>query len=386
MKNLFIYIIFFITALGCKEKYIAPVQSPATGYLVVEGFINSGQEPTSITLTRTTKLYDSVNIIYEHNAEVNIEGENQETFPLYENGNGVYVSSASLNLISTEKYRLHIRTQDGKEYASDFVPYKHTPEIDSIGWHRENGGVKIYVNTHDPQNNTKYYHWKYEETWEFHSTYYSSLYFIYDQNYTPIGVAYRNADQSVDTTIHKCWNTVISTNINLGSSEKLTADVIYLPIVYIEPASVKLSVLYSINVRQYALSHEAYLFFQKIKKNTEGVGSIFDAQPSELQGNIHCITNPSETVVGYIDISEEKQKQIFIRNDELPGWNYDQHCVETILDNQPDSLKKYGSGLFATVVFATGPFGSVTKFYATPEEACMNCTLTCSNVRPAFWP
>jgi len=91
-------------------------------------------------------------------------------------------------------------------------------------------------------------------------------------------------------------------------------------------------------------------------------------------------------VVGYIDISEEKQKRIFIRNDELPGWNYDQHCVETILDNQPDSLKKYGSGLFATVVFATGPFGSVTKFYATPEEACMNCTLTCSNVRPAFWP
>ncbi|MGZ4091290.1 MAG: DUF4249 family protein, partial [Bacteroidia bacterium] len=101
MKNLFIYIIFFIIAAGCKEKYIAPVQSPDTGYLVVEGFINSGQDPTSITLTRTTKLYDSVNIIYEHNAEINVEGENQETFPLSENGNGVYISSAPLNLNST---------------------------------------------------------------------------------------------------------------------------------------------------------------------------------------------------------------------------------------------------------------------------------------------
>ena len=385
MKKLFIYILFLIIAAGCKEKYLPPVQSPNTGYLVVEGFINSGQEPTSITLTRTTKLYDSVNIIYEHNAVVNIEGENQESFPLSETGNGVYRSS-SLNLNKNEKYRLKIMTQDGKEYASDFASVKSTPDIDSISWKRENGGVKIYVNTHDPQNNTRYYHWKYEETWEFHSTYYSSLYYFFDQNSLPIGVAFRNANQSVDTTIHKCWNTVNSTNINLGSSEKLSEDVIYLPLVYIEPASVKLSVLYSINVRQYALSHDAYLFFQRIKKNTENVGSIFDAQPSELQGNIHCITNPTEVVIGYIDISEEKQKRIFISNDELPGWNYSQSCSQIILDNQPDSLKKYGSGLSPTVVFSLGPFGSVKQFYATPDEHCMNCTLTGSNIRPSFWP
>jgi hypothetical protein len=384
IKKLFTCIIFLIIASGCKEKYIVPIQTPVTGYLVVEGFINSGQEPTSIKLTRTTKLYDSVNIIYEHNAEVNVEGENQETFPLYENGNGVYISSALLNLNNTEKYRLHIRTQDGKEYASDFVPYKHTPEIDSISWQRENGGVKIYINTHDPQNNTKYYHWKYEETWEFHSTYYSSLIYIYNQNNTPIGVTYRNADQSVDTTIHKCWNTVISTNINLGSSEKLSTDKIHLPLISIEPASVKLSVLCSVNIRQYALSHEAYLFFQRIKKNTESLGSIFDAQPSDLQGNIHCITNPAETVVGYIDISEEKQQRIFIRSDELPDWNYNQNCSEVILDNQPDSLIKYGIGLWPTVPFSVGL--GVKQFYATPDENCMDCTLTGSNVKPVFWP
>lgn len=385
MKKLFIYIIFLMLTAGCKEKYIAPVQSPVTGYLVVGGFINSGVEPTSITLTRTTKLYDTANVIYEHNAVVNIEGENQELFPLYENGNGVYVSS-SLNLHNTEKYRLHIKTQEGKEYTSDFVPVKSTPPIDSITWQRENGGVKIYVNTHDPQNNTRYYHWKYEETWEFHAAYFTSLYYIYNQNLVPVGVAYRNADHRPDTTLHKCWNNVISTNINLGSSEKLSEDKIYLPLVFIEPASVKLSVLYSINIRQYALSHEAYLFFQKIKKNTENVGSIFDPQPSELEGNIHCVTNPSEIVIGYVDISEEKVKRIFIRSDELPDWGYKQSCVEMIIDNQPDSLVKYGIGLFPTSVSDANPFGGIDKFFATPEQTCMDCTLTGSNVRPAFWP
>ena len=384
MKILFLYIAFLIiVTAGCKEKYLPSITSPSTGYLVVEGFISSGQEPTSITLSRSIKLVDSVNILYEHNAVVNIESDNNETFPLYENGNGVYVSS-SLNLNNNQKYHLTIKTQDGKEYASDFATVKRTPPIDSITWKQENSGVRIYVNTHDPQNNTKYYHWKYEETWEFHSTYSSSLIYLYDQNNLPFAVAYRNVDHSVDTTIYKCWNTVNSTNITLGSSEKLSEDLIYLPLIYIDPGSEKLSVLYSINVRQYALSHEGYLFFQKIKKNTEQVGSIFDAQPSELQGNIHCITNPSEIVVGYIDISEEKVQRIFIRNDELPGWNYRTRCDLVTLDNIPDSILKYGRDTWPTVPFTIRRV--ISSFFATRDEHCIDCTLTGSNVRPAFWP
>jgi hypothetical protein len=383
MKKSFIYIIFLLITAGCKEKYIPAITSPSTGYLVVEGFINSGQGPTSITLSRTIKLVDSVDILYEHNAVVNIESDNNETFPLYETGNGTYVSS-SLSLNSNQKYHLTIKTQNGKQYASDIATVKRTPDIDSISWKRENDGVKIYINTHDPQNNTRYYHWKYEETWEFHSTYYSSLIYFYDQNSLPIGVGYRNSGQDPDTTIYKCWNTVISTNINLGSSEKLSEDLIYLPLIYIDPGSVKLSVLYSINVRQYALSHEGYLFFQKIKKNTEQLGSIFDPQPSELQGNIHCLSDPAEIVVGYIDISEEKVWRRYISRAELPGWNYRTDCTQTVIDNNPDSIQKYGIGLWPTLPFSVGL--GITKFWATIDKHCMDCTLTGTNVRPAFWP
>jgi Domain of unknown function (DUF4249) len=275
---------------------------------------------------------------------------------------------------------------DNKEYVSDFAAVKKTPDIDSISWTKENGGVKIYVNTHDTQNNTKYYKWDYEETWEFHSTYYSSIEYTFNQNGIPTAVRYRNADETVDTTIYKCWNTVNSTNINLGSSEKLSKDLIYLPLVFIEPESVKLSVLYSINVRQYALSHEAYLFFEKIKKNTENVGSIFDAQPSELAGNIHCTTNPGEIAIGYVDISEEKIKRIFIRNNELPGWGYRTRCAFITIDNKPDSILKYGISLWPTVPFSIDPTGGIRSFFATPEENCIDCTLTGSNTRPSFWP
>ena len=364
-----------ITA-GCKERFIPSVTSPSTGYLVVEGFISSSPEPTSITLSRTIRLVDSVNILYEHDAVVTIESDNNETFPLFETGNGVYVSS-SLNLNSSEKYRLRIRTKDNKEYASDFVPFKHTPAIDSISWQRENNGLKIYLNTHDPQNNTRYYRWKYEETWEVHSAYKTALKCVNDAAGN-LSMEWRDPYlHSDDTTIYKCWPSYNSTNINLGSSEKLSIDRIFLPVVSIEPASEKLSVLYSIHVRLYALSHEAYLFLGKIKKNTEQVGSIFDAQPSELQGNIHCTSNPSEIVVGFVDISEEKEQRIFISNADVPGWNYKAACPLVIIEKCEPGFIPLGPHEF---------IGMNIKDYFAAESICVDCTLRGTNVRPAFWP
>ena len=171
MKKLFLYIIFFFTAFGCKEKFNTDLPSPSTGYLVVEGFIGSGNDPTTINLSRSVKLIDSVNIIYETNASVNVEGENNETFPLNENVNGSYTSSGPLNLNANEKYRIHIITRNNKEYISDFESVKHTPPIDSITFQRENGGLRIFVDTHDAQNNTRYYIWNYEETCEIRSSF-----------------------------------------------------------------------------------------------------------------------------------------------------------------------------------------------------------------------
>ncbi len=266
--------IFIFTVAACKEKFVALVTSPSAGYLVVEGFISSGQDATTITLTRSVRLYDTLNIVPEHNAGVQIESEDNEVFPLNETGDGIYTSGV-LSLNASKKYRVKIKTSDNNEYVSDFAIVKRTPDIDSISWVRSNRGVKVYINTHDPQNATKYYKWDFTETWEFHSAYYSVLYYEYNQLSQPSGVGYKFPDQSADTAIYKCWNTVNSTNVNIGSSEKLSEDLIYLPLISIDPASVKLSVLYSVIIKQYALSHEAYLFYEKIKKNTESLGSIF---------------------------------------------------------------------------------------------------------------
>jgi len=378
-------IVIFPTA--CKIDYRPPVESPKTGYLVVEGFINCGDAPTKITLSRTTSIYnDSITDNKEHDALVSIEGSNNESYPLYESTGGVYTSQF-LHLDNTEKYRLKIKTQYGKEYASDFSAYRTTPGIDSLSWLRDANGVKIYVNTHDDEHQPGYYFWKYEETWEIHSAFYSQLVYVYvPGSLDPVGVGYRNADHSADLSLYTCWPHVTSSNVNIGSSEKLSRDQIFFPIMSIESQSAKLSVLYSIKVFQYSVSKEQYDYLRILKTNSEDIGSITGPLPSQLTGNIHCLTNPSETVLGFVEMAQEKQSnRLFISNDEVPGWNYDPHCVEFSVDNDVENLKGKAD-LFPTLVHEIIGLGAIKSFYATRDRGCMDCTIYGSNVKPDFWP
>ena len=384
MKKPVLYLFVFIVAFSCKEKFVPSLQSPATGYLVVEGFISNGSQPTTVTISRSVKLYDTATVKYEHNANARIESSNQEVYPLSETGNGVY-SASPVVLNNAEKYRLHITTQDGREYVSDFETVKNTPPIDSLSWKRENGGVTIYVSTHSNAATHGYYRWDYEETWEFHSAFGSSLAYFSDPvtNFL-LGVGYRTSDHGIDSSIFRCWKSLTSTDIHIASSEKLTSDVIYQPLLHIAEGQQRLSLLYSINVKQYSLTPESYAFYQGLKQNTENLGSIFDPLPTSLPSNIHCITDPSEVAVGYIDISTEQSQRIFISNASVPGWNYNPECPLVILDNNPDSLQKYGYGTLPIGPKTTVQL-AIKDFYASDPD-CVDCTLTGSNKRPPFWP
>jgi len=386
MKGKFYFVVFVVAASGCKQPYEPPNISAGKGDLVVEGFINSRQGPTTIRLTRTTQLQTTL-AKAEVGAQVKVEGDDGREYVLVDSLNGTY-GHPQLSINSNVKYRLHIKTVDAREYVSEYSPVRHTPPIDSVTWQMEDGGVRLYINTHDPQNLTKYYQWKYDETWEIHSTYPSSLKYLRDATGQVKQLLWRDPDfHRVDTTIYKCWSSSSSTSIILGSSEKLSADVIYLPVQYIEPASEKLSVLYSINLKQYALSQDAYLFMQKMKKNTEQVGTLFDAQPSQISGNFKCLTNPNELVIGFVEVTDEQTKRIFIYNSQVPGWGYRPACMELLILNNVDTINRYAGYLYPTVPNIVMGFPPVIiDFFAANMESCIDCTTRGVNRKPSFWP
>jgi hypothetical protein len=385
-------VILGISAIfGCKKPYSPPAATANSHYLVVQGVIAAGQDSTIITLSRTVSLSGTASSVPELNATVTVVSDQNITYPIPQVDSGKY-AAPPLSLDNARKYSLHITTTDGHTYASDYEAVKVTPPIDTLGFNinATNDGINIYTNAHDPTNNTHYYRWDYTETYIYESALVS--YFIFDPS-NP----YYNASvlRTPAQLIHTCYITTNSSTVLLNSSAALKQDVINNnPITQIPNTSEKLTNEYSIMVRQYALTQDAYKFWYVLKRNTEQIGTIFDVQPSEVNGNIHCTSNPAEPVIGYMSVSTISQKRIFIDRTELPAWPYSQPSCTAYIDTW---FKKGVPPGFLTEAVDI-PLGSVlSKWDAMANDtaysvqvgyySCVDCRYHNhgKTVAPSFW-
>jgi len=384
----FVVIALIFTIISCKKPYYPPAIKPLTGFLVVEGVINAGNDSTRFQLSRTVNL-DSNTTAPVTGAQVTIEGSNNTTYALNGNAAGIY-TSVPLNLDKTQTYRLHIITAKGENYLSDYVGVKTTPPIDTLQYQVESNGVQINLNTHDPANATRYYRWDFVETWEFHSFYYSD--YVSNGNV----VVPRTAAQQV----YYCYTSANSNSVLIGSSAKLTQDVISAaPITFVPSNSEKLEVEYSIQVSQYALTSDAYNFWSLLKQDTEELGSIFDVQPSEINGNIHSTTNPGEHVIGYVSASTIQTKRIFIDNSVLPyEWvaTYPYNCgidsvflkevIGTVVYNEENEFFNYNTGGGALIpINAFYNKAGTLLGHTGSDPICVDCTVRGTTKQPSFW-
>jgi hypothetical protein len=373
-----------ILVSDCKQAYLPPATKSAQNYLVVEGVINSHQDLTTIKISRTVNLSGMTNSAPELGAQVTIEGDQGYNMPLTDYGSGSY-STYINDLDPSQKYRLRIKTSNDKEYLSDYEPMKITPPIDSVGYYIKNNRVQVYANAHDPTNNTRYYRWDYTETWQFHAKYQS--------DYITNGSAI--VGRRPDQLIYSCFGNNISSTIVLNSTAKLKQDVVYqAPITDIASTSEKIETKYSILVKQYALTQEAFNFWQNLKKNTEQLGSIFDPQPSNINGNIHCLTNPKEPVIGYISVGTIQQKRVFISAGQLPReWEpiYPYDCeLDSALfchyrqcqNDVAEFLIPIGSKEIPVSSLTAN--GSTIGYLASSTE-CVDCTIRGTKQQPDFW-
>lgn len=367
-----------LLAGGCVEPYFPEVMEAPNSYLVVNGFLN-GSGPTEIQLLRTQNLHDESKPPAESGAVVRVESERGESFRLNETEPGRYTNGI-LNLSPTSKYRLFIRTNNGKEYASDYIEVKQTPAIDKVTWEPVNNEVQFYVSTHDDQNNSWYYRWEFEHTWQFRAAHYSNLKYVDGQ------IIYRDVNNLPN---YYCWRTENSTTIELGSSAKLSNDVISnYKLVSVPYNSEKLSIKNSVLVKQYALPREAYEYWQLLKKNTESIGTLFDPLPSQLNSNIRSLSDPQEPVIGYLTASTVQEKRIFVSQNELPReWRlYMPNCeLEEMLLGR-DNIDEYFKGEYLLPISEIyDDSGMRLLGYTYTARRCADCTLMGTNVRPNFW-
>jgi hypothetical protein len=372
------WVLLLLVFGACTDKYVANIKGQPSGFLVVQGYINV-TGTTTIQMSRSTGL-DSPLYIPELGAQLAIQSDNGGNVPLTETGNGFY-SVSGLNLDPTQQYRLQIQTTNGKQYLSDLSKVNITPPIDSVNWTATTDGVSIFVSTHNDQVQPGYYQWTFNETWQYNSEYFS-------------GLEYQSAALVIRPTsdlIYTCWRSDSSTNIAIANTEKLSANVIYqYPLTQVSFSTTdKMVDQYSILVKQTSLSQDWYEWVQKIQRNTEQLGYIFDAQPSETGGNIHSTSDPTEMVIGFIGTTTETEKRIFIKRSQLPSvtmyTGYETCLIDTTGLGSSDLIDRFSSGFYIPVgiIYAMGAPVGVSS--SIPD--CVDCrekggTLT----KPDFWP
>lgn len=367
---------------GCISPYEPEEVESIDGLLVVEGIIQPSG--TLVRLSRTQKLVDEGPVTGVESAAIKVldrTGTVMGEADPFQIGDsvvaGTYIISKEMPLKRDSEYALHIRLGE-KEYKSEYVSLIQTPEIDKIEWVRNqnDGKIEIQVSTHDPENRINYFKWEYEEDWEIRSQYFAEF------KWNPVTKQTTRLSPDGDN-LYYCWVTRRSNRLLLGNTEKLSESAIRnQTISSINRGDARLSLLYSILVRQYGLDKNAYDYFNNLKNNVENSGDLFAPQPSEMKGNITCLTHPEEPVIGYVCASQPTVSRLFIELQEVPDMAplpFD--CGDEVFYREQELGVAYLYDL------AIRSYDWTNQLYSCMSRRCVDCTANGgTKMKPVFWP
>ena len=403
VKHQYIIALFALFLLStCIDPY-SPQLKGYSSLLVVDGLITDAKTSYTVKLSRTFQGQNSTPS-WVSDAIVFINDNAGANSILINRGNGVYKTDSTLFMgVPGRTYVLHIKTNDGAEYESDACIMYPVPDIDSIYFAKDeqvvnNGtqteeGVSIYLDSKEGTDN-KYFRWDFNETWKFKVP-------------DPKKFNFNMADSSITAvTVVKefCWKTRKSDEILIYSNYSGMAGTIKKEPIYFIAAdqSDRLLIQYSILVNQYSISKEEYDFWNNLKQVNESGGDIFAEQPFTVLSNIHNVSDPTERVLGYFQVSAVKQKRKYISFSEIAGMNlpYYQYQCERIVKDPTDIPHGYESPpptwdelyamycitsdyYFVEPQYSVGTNNLEKMVFARPE--CADCTITGTITKPDFW-
>lgn len=384
VRSLLLLVLF--AAGGCKDVYFPEYEPSDLGpVLIVEGFIDMQSESSLYTLGLARPIAEdswglggNTPVV---NATVVIEAESGATYTSQVRDiPGLYVVPHPI-LDTETRYRLRIQMGEDT-YLSDFVEPKISPEITSVDWEATPEGLQLFVSTEDPNNQSHFYRWEFEETWRFSAGYISEV--ILENG--------EFRDRTEEEQISICFSSDHSHDLHIGSSVGLGVDAIHRqPIQFIPRSSEKLQYRYSLLVKQRVISEEAFVYWRIIKQNSEDLGDIFSPLPSEIRGNIQHTTDAQKKVVGMVEAVGVTEHRVFVDPQQLPGlWithieDYDRcnllenstAAARDFLLSNPNYIPVYG--------IANNPASPYPTDYTFAPRYCVDCTLRGTLEVPDFW-
>jgi hypothetical protein len=389
-----VILILSLTLIKCIDPFFPKLEN-FQSLLVVDALLTDEDAPAYVRITRTTETLDE-DMPMVTGAIVSITDDLGNSTSLIEVSEGNYKSDVlALRGAAGREYTLRIRTAEGKEYESNACLLNEARDIDTVYFGQANQtaddgevqqGIRVYIDSKDPSEH-KYYRWAYEEWWKFNIPYPVTHKYVDQNNIYPIPI------ENVT-----CYKNRKSDEVLIQFSDpEVNAEFIKKPVCFIaSDKSDRLLIQYCIEVSQYAISEKEYEFWRLTKEINESGGDIFDKQPFPIISNIHCVSDPDESVLGYFQVCGVKKKMIYIKGSEitamgLPPYSY--NC-DMILNGPQDYLG--GAMTFDRIYhnYTALNYNFVAPQYINPivldrlmfmDKNCSDCTRSGSPDKPDFW-
>ena len=413
----FVLLIFLV---GCIDE--VPLESPdPVGFsledvLVVDARITNENKRQRILLSRPITL--SADSIYAgvSGATVTVSSSQGSTFRFEETESGPYISAGIFAALEDVEYTLEIELADGKEYLSQ--PASRGPEssIDRIYAQREFSnlgvdGISIYVDSSNPDPQEDRYRYEYEETYKIIAPNWTASEFEILQDFSQITEGIYPDVRLVPRAQEErvCYNTVASTEILLSigleaETEELRGNLIR----FLGNDNPVISYRYSILVKQYLQSPEAYSFYTSLRNFSSSDNVFNQIQPGLLEGNIEAVNDADAVVLGYFEVTSVTEARLFFNYEDfypgepLPPYfgtvNCDRIYPPRLVNPERDGPSPPdecgpAQGLTELIeqeiveyyVTNSEPPGLCEGPYFVTQRACGDCTALGSNIVPDFW-
>ncbi|GAB5400203.1 MAG: hypothetical protein Aureis2KO_17880 [Aureisphaera sp.] len=403
-------VLIMATASSCFEEISFNGQT-ADSALVVETIISDEIKHQEVLLSRSHGFSDTItSSVPERNATVYIETDT-ETIPFEEVAAGTYLSVAPFAAQPNTNYTLNIATQNGEQYMSE--PRRLTPpsvfqDLYAERETNESGApvLSIFVDSDDPTGNVNHYRYQFEETYKIVAPKYNDLELVIAN---PI-FAFCDVEfipKKVDKEI--CYNTVRNKEILQVSTDDVSTNTVSrFKVRQIASDDYIIGQRYSIEVKQYTQSSDAFFYFDRLLEFQETPNTFSQVQPGYLAGNIEA-ANTELPVIGFFDVSSVSTRRIYVNyvdyfpDVEIPSqvrfcdlfaplhydkysFPFEEDCGELILRVLP--REKY---LFFQINLDQQFYDKPPFFFPldgpydlVPKE-CGDCTLFGTTEVPDFW-
>ncbi len=279
---------FFLCA--CETEVTDFKTQNLSSAIVVYGEMSSQVGPYTVRLNYTSAYspYDITEFQGQviPGADVKILDETGASVSLKEIQKGMYQTPATFKGLEGKKYKIRILTMNGKEIESSLDELKAPLPLSSFSYSFKNADkvenmrFDISASVQDKKGSEDYYLIKRQDFVQFLTT-------CPEPPPPPAPVP------SCDC---KCWQAPQNTQPILLTDFLLDGTSIPLPLKSVDYHDLT-DVVIQLNV--YTVSKDAYTFWKRQEEQRTLGGGLFDKVPAQIIGNLRCVNDPGQQVIGY---------------------------------------------------------------------------------------